>query len=61
MDCIRNNVCRSYYLHIKPIIMKKLIILVVIAILVLQSCATGYGCRGRSKDMTGTSGRFKAI
>jgi len=34
--------------------MKYLIILAVIAIFMLQSCATtGYGCKGRAKDITG--------
>jgi hypothetical protein len=29
-----------------------------LALILLNSCANGYGCHGRSKSMTGTSHRF---
>ena len=43
--------------------MKKLLVLALIAIFMLQSCVTsGYGCKGRAKEPTGTIGkRWKAL
>jgi len=43
--------------------LSKLVISAFIAIFMLQSCATsGYGCKGRAKEPTGTVGkRWKAL